>query len=438
MEPDARKKSGRISTEVVFGLSQIPHAKDEDRYAIDSPSQLADGTTISSLGVFDGHGGSYASSACANTLNRRIISHYNMKIDNDSEEFSETILCEAIKEATTKIDAEVKDFSVAGTTAVTIYVIPECDGIHRVICQWVGDSRCVMFQNCRETGKPRSVMMSQDHKPTLLRERMRIQKQWKVIPLGVNRPLEAHSQIFRSIKSSKMVPTDERPMEDRTSDMLKIGVQTKKTITSSRTTSTSTSVSNTPNSNRNFEESNMITDNNNIINTRTTTDNNNNNNNNNEVVTPNRSIKTAAANDTNNTNDIVTPTRRKGRGPFAVYNKHGNISLTMTRSIGDRLGPASCIPVPDITGITIPANQHARFVLASDGIWDVLSVEQVQAIALRCKDAGKAAHKIARLAWTKRLHEVGHMDDITVLVVDVNPSAFLSPWDGYMPRCTIS
>ena len=98
----------------------------------------------------------------------------------------------------------------------------------------------------------------------------------------------------------------------------------------------------------------------------------------------------------------------------------------MTRSMGDRKGPRSCVAVPDITAISIPRGVHARFVLASDGLWDVLGVEAVQRIAMSVKDPSVAAYKLSRRAWTIRLNESLYMDDITVVVVDVYPDGFLS------------
>ena len=52
---------------------------------------------------------------------------------------------------------------------------------------------------------------------------------------------------------------------------------------------------------------------------------------------------------------------RDGRaiGPVAFFGR-GDHSLLMTRSIGDRVGPESAIPLPDITTVTVHATQHAR------------------------------------------------------------------------------
>ena len=89
-----------------------------------------------------------------------------------------------------------------------------------------------------------------------------------------------------------------------------------------------------------------------------------------------------------------------------------------------RYGARSCIPVPDITAVTLGVEEHARFVLGSDGLWDVVSVEDAQGIALGARSPQKAAGKLAELAWRRRIGRGMRMDDITVLVVDVNGHNF--------------
>jgi len=59
-------------------------------------------------------------------------------------------------------------------------------------------------------------------------------------------------------------------------------------------------------------------------------------------------------------------------GPEALFGRH-NISIMMTRSLGDRYGPRSCVATPEVSAYTVPPNVHCRFVLGSDGFWDVVS-----------------------------------------------------------------
>lgn len=47
------------------------------------------------------------------------------------------------------------------------------------------------------------------------------------------------------------------------------------------------------------------------------------------------------------------------KGPKALFSRH-NVSITMTRSLGDRYAARSCVNIPEITAIVIDANEHAR------------------------------------------------------------------------------
>jgi hypothetical protein len=117
--------------------------------------------------------------------------------------------------------------------------------------------------------------------------------------------------------------------------------------------------------------------------------------------------------------------RRRGQsgqyGPEAIFSRY-NVSVMMTRSLGDRYGPRSCQGIPDVKSVTIHPSEHARFVLATDGFWDVITPEYVRCNALRGKyvDPYAFAHSLANKA--RRLREKNNLrnDDITVLVVDIN------------------
>lgn len=111
------------------------------------------------------------------------------------------------------------------------------------------------------------------------------------------------------------------------------------------------------------------------------------------------------------------------RGPFAYFGIFGP-SLLMTRSIGDIFGPRGCVATPDITSLTIYPKQHVRFILASDGVWDVLTSETVRQWSLS-KQHGETARDLAVYlslkARRRRARLQMRMDDITVTVIDVNP-----------------
>ena len=85
-----------------------------------------------------------------------------------------------------------------------------------------------------------------------------------------------------------------------------------------------------------------------------------------------------------------------------------------------RFAARCCVPQPDVTAITIRPEEFARIVLASDGLWDVVTEALVLKTIQYIPNPKLAAEKIALLAWQKRLDRLIKSDDITVLVVDVH------------------
>lgn len=96
----------------------------------------------------------------------------------------------------------------------------------------------------------------------------------------------------------------------------------------------------------------------------------------------------------------------------------------MTRSIGDRYGPRSCIAVPDISAVTIRKNEYVRLVIASDGVWDVLKNSEIRDSIFYDSHPEDAAVAIVNKAHAERLHRNMRMDDITAIVVDINAELF--------------
>ena len=94
--------------------------------------------------------------------------------------------------------------------------------------------------------------------------------------------------------------------------------------------------------------------------------------------------------------------------------------------ISVRFGPSRCICDPDITALTVPSDQHMRIILASDGVWDVLTEDAVISAAIRSKSSVRTAKAIAHEAFHIRATGSLRLDDITVIVVDVNPEQFRS------------
>lgn len=113
-------------------------------------------------------------------------------------------------------------------------------------------------------------------------------------------------------------------------------------------------------------------------------------------------------------------------GNDAVKSRY-NVSLMMTRSLGDKLGPRSCVPIPEITKFEVPFGIHARIVMASDGLWDVVGIEQVKGVVFNPKfhDGAYFGTYLADKAHRRRCREGMRMDDITVLVIDLSMPNFV-------------
>lgn len=109
-------------------------------------------------------------------------------------------------------------------------------------------------------------------------------------------------------------------------------------------------------------------------------------------------------------------------GPDRVWlQDHNEPGLRMTRSFGDTVAHSvGCIAVPEIVEYTIKKND--RFlVIASDGIWEWLSNQDVGRILYPYylqDDAEGAAERIIREAHDAWLGQLdGIIDDITCYIV---------------------
>ncbi|CAG9321288.1 unnamed protein product [Blepharisma stoltei] len=113
-------------------------------------------------------------------------------------------------------------------------------------------------------------------------------------------------------------------------------------------------------------------------------------------------------------------------GPLRVYIGVQNIpGLAMSRSIGDKkASDIGVIPDPEIIKIHL-TNDDKFVIIASDGLWDVISSEQAVDI---CRFSWKSGHihsasevliKEATRKWQEKQQ---YMDDITVLVIFLKPS----------------
>ena len=111
------------------------------------------------------------------------------------------------------------------------------------------------------------------------------------------------------------------------------------------------------------------------------------------------------------------------KGPIAVMNDENGVSLRVTRSLGDPYASAAVIPHPQINRPSASANsvgvpRRTRFIVASDGLWDVMKSESAVALCRSVSDPSKAAEKLARIAADRWRYE-RKVDDVVVAVIDL-------------------
>jgi serine/threonine protein phosphatase PrpC len=118
----------------------------------------------------------------------------------------------------------------------------------------------------------------------------------------------------------------------------------------------------------------------------------------------------------------------KAGGQVLYWNGHRVMGvLAMSRAIGDHCLRPYVIPEPEISVFA----RHARdeiLLLASDGLWDVLSNQEATELALRsikrAREKGasrKAAARVAATVLTKAAVDRGSRDNITVVIIDLAP-----------------
>jgi len=106
--------------------------------------------------------------------------------------------------------------------------------------------------------------------------------------------------------------------------------------------------------------------------------------------------------------------------------------LAVSRTIGDAAYSSACIPTPECFAVDLDGADHQRFILATDGLWDSLErivkshvydgkARSVRALVAHLAGREQTADpKMAAINLMKRcLGEVGCIDDITIVVLDV-------------------
>jgi len=107
-------------------------------------------------------------------------------------------------------------------------------------------------------------------------------------------------------------------------------------------------------------------------------------------------------------------------GPLRVFAPNG-MSTVVTRSIGDRDIASAVISDPECFHEIIPEDETLTAVICSDGVWDVMSNEDVAQIVNGIEGAQAMAKKISFRAAALRRTRGMRMDDITATCVIIHP-----------------
>jgi len=113
-------------------------------------------------------------------------------------------------------------------------------------------------------------------------------------------------------------------------------------------------------------------------------------------------------------------------GQVLFWNGHRVMGvLAMSRAIGDHCLRPYIIPDPEITVLN-RCPEDELLLLASDGLWDVMSCQEASVLAVRCLEharrkgaSHRAAARVAASVLTKAAIDRGSRDNVTVVVVDL-------------------
>ncbi|KAK3257738.1 hypothetical protein CYMTET_33187, partial [Cymbomonas tetramitiformis] len=99
-----------------------------------------------------------------------------------------------------------------------------------------------------------------------------------------------------------------------------------------------------------------------------------------------------------------------------VFNGKTHTSVQNTRSLGDNGSASAIISCPDITDVLLPP--AARIVIASDGVWDVMTTNHCWSI-LKCTPlAAEATPLLLKKTLGVYTYNRECADDVTIIVID--------------------
>jgi hypothetical protein len=107
-------------------------------------------------------------------------------------------------------------------------------------------------------------------------------------------------------------------------------------------------------------------------------------------------------------------------GDNVLVSASGKMSK-LTRSIGNKSGATACIPIPELTAVTIKQQESGRFVIASRGLWSAVSEEAIREAVQKYKSPKDLASYLGKAAESRFGRNDNLTTDVYVIVVDVNP-----------------
>ena len=104
-----------------------------------------------------------------------------------------------------------------------------------------------------------------------------------------------------------------------------------------------------------------------------------------------------------------------------MFNEVSGVSVMVTRSF--EAGPVSpaVFDEPEMGRCTLA--DGSRLLLASDGLWDVISADEAAKLVVKIRDPRKAAKVLSDAAKALRAERGLPVDDISALVVDLDARA---------------
>jgi len=95
--------------------------------------------------------------------------------------------------------------------------------------------------------------------------------------------------------------------------------------------------------------------------------------------------------------------------------------LAVSRTVGDLAFTEAAVPTPEVFIVPLAAATTFRFVIASDGLWDVFKTDEVGAMVAQetADQEPRSPKKAAKELLDACIKHGGYEDDVTLLIMDV-------------------